>query len=68
VTAFGAELPMQLQANYAGSCPKEAVPGIGETAPDARLATRRGAASSSTSATSAIRIELAQRNAAERGL
>ena len=42
-------------------CPKEAVPGIGETAPDARLATRRGAASSSTSATSAIRIELAQR-------
>ena len=43
------------------NCPKEAVPGIGETAPDARLATRRGAASSSTSATSAIRIELAQR-------
>jgi hypothetical protein len=24
-TGFGAELPMQLQANYAGSCPKATV-------------------------------------------
>jgi hypothetical protein len=25
MVAFGAELPMQLQANYAGSCPKATV-------------------------------------------